>query len=353
MSATETPQPAATAPTLRPSSGTDLVKRSEALDKAAIILMTMDQARVQQIFSRLDDDEIRRVSRAMTTLGRTDGELVTQTVNEFQSALGRAGSLVGSAHNTERMLRQVLPPQKAAEIIQDISGAHSGMVWEKLTQTTPEVLASYLGNESPQTAAVVLARLPAQYAAQVLALLPDATEVALRIVRTKTVQSTVLTDLEETLRREFVGDGNVPRDKDRSRTLADLLNHSDKAIVQHVMATMTERDAEAAVKVRRLMFGFEDLVRVDPATFGSLIAECPAEKLPIALATAEPSLRDLFLSRMSERAANMLREEMESMPPPRKRLVDEAQAEIVVLAKRLADAGRIIILDSDEAAETA
>jgi flagellar motor switch protein FliG len=350
VSATQT-QPAAT--TLRASPGTDLIKRSEALDKAAIILMTMDQARVQQIFSRLDDDEIRRVSRAMTTLGRTDGELVTQTVSDFQSALGRAGSLVGSAHNTERMLRQVLPPQKAAEIIQDISGAHSGMVWEQLTQTTPEVLAGYLANESPQTAAVVLAKLPPQYAAQVLALVPEAAEVALRIVRTKSVQNTVLTDLEDTLRREFVGDSNAPRDKDSSRTLADLLNHSDKAVVLRVMTSMTERDAEAAAKVRRLMFGFEDLVRVDPATFGALIAECPAEKLPIALATAEPALRDLFLSRMSERAANMLREEMESMPTPRKRLVDEAQAEIVVLAKRLAEAGRILILDGDEAAEGA
>lgn len=353
MSATQTQQPAATAPALRASPGTDLVKRSEALDKAAIILMTMDQARVQQIFSRLDDEEIRRVSRAMTTLGRTDGELVAQTVTEFQSALGRAGSLVGSAHNTERMLRQVLPPQKAAEIIQDISGGRGSMVWEKLTQTTPEVLAGYLGNESPQTAAVVLAKLPAHYAARVLALLPDAAEVALRIVRTKAVQNTVLTDIEETLRREFVGDGDAPRDKDSSRTLAELLNHSDKAIVQQVMTAITERDAEAAVKVRRLMFGFEDLVRVDPATFGALIAECPAEKLPIALATAEAPLRDLFLSRMSERAANMLREEMESMPTPRKRLVDEAQAEIVVLAKRLAEAGRIFILDGDDAAEGA
>jgi flagellar motor switch protein FliG len=353
VSATQTQQPPAAMPAARSAPGTDLVRRSEALDKAAIILMTMDQARVQQIFSRLDDDEIRRVSRAMTTLGRTDGDLVTQTVTEFQSAMGRAGSLVGSAHNTERMLRQVLPPQKAAEIIQDISGGRGSMVWEKLTQTTPEVLAGYLGNESAQTAAVVLAKLPAQYAAQVLALLPDAAEVALRIVRTKTVQNAVLTDLEETLRREFVGDGNAPRDKDSSRTLADLLNYSDKAIVQQVMATMTERDAESAGKVRRLMFGFEDLTRVDPATFGALIAECPAEKLPIALATAETPLRDLFLSRMSERAANMLREEMESMPTPRKRLVDEAQAEIVVLAKRLAAEGRIFILDADEAAEGA
>ncbi len=317
--------------------------------------MTMDQARVQQIFSRLDDEEIRRVSRAMTSLGRTDGDLVTQTVSDFQSALGRAGSLVGSAHNTERMLRQVLPPQKAAEIIQDISGGRGSMVWEKLTQTTPDALAGYLGNESSQTAAVVLAKLPAQYAAQVLALLPDAAEVALRIVRTKAVQNTVLTDLEETLRREFVGDSDSPRDKDSSRALAELLNYSDKVHGYRLPGddqAMTERDAARRRPRSRavLMFGFEDLIRVDPATFGALIAECPAEKLPIALATADAPLRDLFLSRMSERAANMLREEMESMAPPRKRLVEEAQAEIVVLAKRLAAAGRIFILDAEEAA---
>lgn len=328
--------------------GTELVRRSEALDKAAIILMTLDQARVQQIFARLDDDEIRRVSRAMATLGATDADRVAQTVTEFQSALGRAGNLVGSAHNTERMLRQVLPPQKAAEIIQDISGGGNSRVWEKLAQLTPEALAGYLGNESPQTASVVLAKLPAQFAARVLALLPDPAEVALRMVRSTAVQNTVLSDIEETLRREFVADGASPRGRDSSRLLAELLNHSERAMVQRVMALITEQDAEAAIKVRRQMFGFEDLVRVDPTTFGALIAECPAEKIPIALATAAAPLRDLFLSRMSERAANMLREEMESMAKPRQRVIDEAQAEIVAIAKRLAETGRIFILDVGE-----
>ena len=157
MSATETQLPPATAP--RPLAGHRSGQTVGGPGQGRDHPDDDGSGPCATIFSRLDDDEIRRVSRAMTTLGRTDGELVTQTVDEFQSALGRAGSLVGSAHNTERMLRQVLPPQKAAEIIQDISGAHSGMVWEKLTQTTPEVLASYLGNESPQTAAVVLAKL--------------------------------------------------------------------------------------------------------------------------------------------------------------------------------------------------
>jgi flagellar motor switch protein FliG len=337
-----TAQPSQNLPAIRPTySG-----RSEALDKAAIILMTLDQTRAQQIFGRLDDEEIRRVSRAMATLGRTDGALVERTVSEFQAALGRAGNLVGSAQNTERMLRQVLPAPKVAAIMEEITGA-TGHVWEKLTLIPPEVLAGYLGNESPQTAAVVLAKLPARHAARVLALLPDAAEIALRIIRAEGVQNTVMTDIEETLRREFVGDG-TPRDRDSSATLAELLNHSEKTMVQQLMAAITEQDAEAAVRVRRLMFGFDDLVRIDPATFGTLIAECPAEKLPIALVTADDRLRDVFLSSMSERAGNMLREEIESMPAPRKRAIEEAQAEIVALAKRLAEEGKIFILNGDE-----
>jgi flagellar motor switch protein FliG len=254
---------------------------------------------------------------------------------------------MGSAASTERMLRAILPPAKVAEIMDEITGA-TGHVWDKLTQVPPETLAGYLRNESEQTAAVVLARLSSQHAARVLALLPDAAGIALRIVRMDRVHGAVMTDIEETLRREFVGDGVQPRDRDSSATLAEMLNHSEKTMVQQVIAAITEQDARAATRVRRLMFGFEDLIRIDPATFGALIAECTAEKLPIALSSADTKLRDLFLSSMSERAGNMLREEIDSMPTPRKRAVDEAQSEIVTLAKRLAEEGRIFILTGEQ-----
>jgi flagellar motor switch protein FliG len=329
-------------PALRP-----VAPRFEPIDKAAIILMTLDEARARQIFSRMNDAEIRRVSRAMTSLGRTGSAEVEQTVSEFHAAIGRAGNLVGSPASTERMLRAILPPAKVAEIMEDITGK-TGQVWEKLTKIPPETLVGYLRNESPQIVAVVMARLPAPYAARILALLPDAAGIALRIVRLDSVNGAVLTDIEETLRREFVGDGTGPEARDSSATVAELLNHSTKAMVQQIMAEMTEADAKAANSVRRLMFSFEDLIRIDPPTFGALVSECAADKLPIALATADPVLRDLFLASMSERAANMLREEIESMPAPRKKVVEDAQAEIVVLAKRLAEEGRIYILSGDE-----
>jgi flagellar motor switch protein FliG len=336
-----------TEPTTLPALREDPSRRMEPLHKAAIILMTLDEARARQIFARLTDEEIRRVSRAMASLGRTDSILVERTVAEFHAALGRAGNLVGSAASTERMLRAILPAAKVAEIMDEITG-NTGHVWEKLTQVPPETLAGYLCNESTQTAAVVLARLPAQHAARVLALLPDPAGVALRIVRSDRVHGAVMTDIEETLRREFVGDSTQSRDRDSSATLAEVLNHSEKAMVQQLMAALTDQDARAAAKIRKLMFSFDDLIRVDPTTFGALIAECAAEKLPMALYAANPKLRDLFLSSMSERAGNMLREEIESMPAPRGRAVEEAQAEIVALAKRLADEGRIFILNAED-----
>jgi flagellar motor switch protein FliG len=351
VSEQQSPPPAIAPRDARPTPGTELVVRSDAIDKAAIILMTLDQARAQQIFARLEDEEIRRVSRAMASLGRTEGGRVEQTVNEFLAALGRAGNLIGSAQSTERMLRQILPAQKVADIMRDISGTN-GRVWEKLAQLAPEQMAEYLSNESPRTAAIVLAKLPPRHAARVLRLLPDQEEVALRIARSERVRDAVMTDIEETLRRDLITSGGGDAGgQDSASILAQMLDHSEKDFSRAIMAGITERDADAASRVRALMFGFEDLVRIDSTTFGTLIAECAAEKLPIALAGADDTLRDLFLSNMSERAGNMLREEIESMPTPRKRAIDEAQAEIVVLAKRLAEEGRIYILDAAEASD--
>jgi flagellar motor switch protein FliG len=322
------------------------------LDKAAIVLMALDDDRAQQIVSRLDEPELRKVGRAMVTLGQADGIVVEQTIAEFGQALGRSGNLRGGPENAARLLHRALPAAKAAEIMNDITGSGSSDVWAKLAQLQPQTLAGYLLNEAPQAAAVILARLPAPHAAQVFAALPAdrIADVASRMVRMEGVHGAVLSDIEETLRREFVGDSSRASGPDSAATLAAVLNCAEKATVELVLNGLEADDAHAASRVRRLMFTFEDLTRVDRATFGTLIAECAADRLPIALSSANPELRELFLSSMSERAGNMLREEIENLPAQRKRVVDDARAEIVALAKRLSEEGRIFILDNDEAA---
>lgn len=335
---------------------TELVKRSGKTDRAAIILMALDDERSHRILSRLDEAEIRRLSAAMATLGRADVELVNQTIAEFTAEVSRTCNIVGTAETTEKLLLRVLPPDKVAEIMESVKGPSSKNVWEKLSHVQPQALASYLRNEYPQTAAVILSRLPPQHAARVLRLLPDrfAAEIALRVVRMNSIQRSVLTDIEETLRREFVSELARSFERDSASVMAEMLNRSDKDVVTRVLASLEQSEPQVAARIRRIMFTFEDLKRVDQATFGALVAEIPAEKLPVALSNASTTLVDMFLASISERAGNILRDEMASMPPARKKAVEEAQAEIVAIAKRLADQGRIVILDpeEDEADET-
>ena len=320
------------------------------IDKAAIVLMSLDEDHAHQIVSRLDEQELRKVGRAMVTLGQADASVVEAIIAEFGMTLGRVVNLRGGPETAARLMRRVLPPAKAAEVLDDITSSGSD-VWAKLAQLQPQTLAGYLLNETPQAVAVILTRLPAAHAAQVFAALPADRlgEIAARMVRIGGVHGAVLADIEETLRREFVGDTSRATG-DSAAVLAGVLNCADKATVDMVLGRLEADDPQTAARVRRLMFTFEDLVRIDRATFGTLVSECAADRLPIALSGAPKELSELFLSSMSERAGNMLREEIENLPTQRKRVVEEARSEIVILAKRLADEGRIFILDSAEEA---
>jgi flagellar motor switch protein FliG len=333
--------------------GGEISKRSATLSKAAIVMMALDDERLQRIFGRLAEDEVRRLSFAMSSLGRVDVGMVEVTLAEFKAEVGQTCNIIGNVETTEKLLRRLMSPEKADELIEEIQGPNGKNIWEKLSHIPPAMLAGYLRNEYPQTAAAILSQLPAQHAARVLRLLPERLvgDVAVRMVRMNSVQRAVVTDIEETLKREFSSELSRSYGRDSTSVMAEILNRSSKDVLERVMAALETSEPEAAARVRRIMFTFDDLRRVDTATFGMLIAECPADKLPVALAGASTELRELFLSYMSERAGNLLREEMAMMPAPRHKVVEDAQAEIVALAKRMAEEGRIAIIEEDEEEE--
>ena len=316
-----------------------------------ILFMALDEGRRQSLIQRLEDDEIRYISRIISNLGKVMPEQVDRTIQRFYLELGNIpGAMVGTIETTERMLRRLLPEDKVSEIMDEIGGPQGRTMWEKLANISPEVLAAYLRTELAQTAAVVLGKLPAPHAARVLALLPEqsANEIVLRMVRMDSIQKHVLTDIETTLQHEFINNMARSYERDSSQIVAEILNRTDKDLLNRLMGEIEQREPQTAARIRRIMFTFDDLVRVDPTTFGALVAECPADKLQVALSGASQQLKDLFLNSMSERAANMLRDEIEMMPVQRRKTVEDAQGEIIVIAKRLADEGRIFILEEDE-----
>jgi flagellar motor switch protein FliG len=322
----------------------DLTKLS-GHQKAAVLMLSVGEENASKLFALMDEEEIRELSQTMANLGTIGSSAVEQLCVDFAEKLSTTGSLVGSFESTERLLLKVMDRNRVDRIMEEIRGPAGRTMWDKLGNVNEVVLANYLKNEYPQTVAVVLSKIRPEHAARVLANLPEAfaMEVIMRMLRMEAVQKEVLEDVEKTLRIEFMNNLARTSRRDSHDLLAEIFNNLDRSSETRLMAALEERNRESAEKVRALMFTFEDLTQLDPMGMQTLLRAAPKEKLPIALKGASDSLRDMFFSNMSERAAKLLKDDIASMGPVRLRDVDEAQMEIVAMAKDMAARGEIAL----------
>jgi len=319
-------------------------------EKAAIIMLAVGEDQVGQIFSRLDLDEIKEISQIMSGLGAVDSEVVERLLREYAEHMSSAGSIVGSYDTTEQFLNRFLDDERVDAIMDEIRGPAGRTVWDKLGNVNEAVLASYLKNEYPQTAAVVLSRIRPDHAARVLAHLPEdlAIEVVLRMLRMEVVQKDILADVEKTLRAEFMSNLARTNRRDNHEVMAEIFNFFDRNTEGRFMDMLEQRHKEAADKVRALMFTFEDLVKLDAAGVRALLRGLDQKQLAIALKGGSQKVKDLFFTNMSERAGKLLKEDMENMGPVRLRDVEEAQNGLVNTAKELAAQGEIFLADTKD-----
>jgi flagellar motor switch protein FliG len=318
------------------------------MEKAATLMMALGNSYGADIWSQLSDEEVKELSTAMSNLGPIQALQVEQLFVEFASQVSSIGSLHGSFENTERLLAQVLPKDRAAQVMEEIRGPAGRTMWDKLGNVNEHVLAAYLKNEYPQTVAVVLNKIKPEHAARVLAVLPDdfGMEVVTRMLRMEAVQRDVLDKVESTLRTEFMSNLARTSRRDSHETLAEIFNYLDRQSEDRFLTELEERNPDSAEKIRGLMFTFEDLIRLDPGAIQTLLRNIDKSRLAVALKGASEKMRDLFFRNMSERAAKILREDMATMGPVRLRDVDEAQSAMVAVAKQLADNGDIMLADN-------
>jgi flagellar motor switch protein FliG len=331
----------------------EIVERIEGLtgpEKAAVIMLALGHDHGMALWPLMDDEEIRDISMAMATLGKVDPEVIEYLVIDFATQMSSTGTIVGSLDSTERLLRDILPDDRVDTILEDIRGPAGRTMWDKLSNVNEIVLANYLRNEYPQTVAVVLSKIRSEHAARVLSSLPEdfALEVVMRMLRMESVQKDILDKVERTLRVEFMNNLARTNRRDSHELMADIFNNLDRNAEGRFMASLEERNRDAAEKIKALMFTFEDLLRLDPGGVQTLIRSVENNRLALALKGSSDSIRDLFFSNMSERAAKILREDMDAMGPVRLRDVDESQSEIVATAKDLADRGEIMLADNKE-----
>ena len=313
-------------------------------EKAAVILLALgeDQA---QIWKALDEEEIKEVSQAMASLGTVSASVVEALMVEFVSGMSSTGAIMGSFEQTQRLLASFLPGERVEGLMEEIRGPAGRTMWDKLANVNEAVLANYLKNEYPQTVAVVLSKIKGEHAARVLAALPEdfALECVNRMLRMEPVQREILDKIEQTLRTEFMSNLARTSKRDSHEMMADIFNNFDRQTESRFIAALEERNREAAERIRALMFVFEDLSKLDPGGVQTLLRGVEKDKLGLALKGASDSLREMFFSNMSERAAKIMREDMESMGPVRLKDVDQAQVAMVQIAKDLAAKGEIML----------
>ena len=281
-------------------------------ERAAVLMLALGEQHGSKVWSLLDDDELRELSVVMSTLGTIEASAVEGLLLEFVSRMSASGAVMGTYDATERLLQQYLPPERVGGIMEEIRGPAGRNMWEKLSNVQEEVLANYLKNEYPQTVAVVLSKLRPEHAARVLAILPEdlALDVVNRMLRMESVQKEVIERVENTLRTEFMSNLSQTRRRDAHEVMAEIFNNFDRQTETRFMTALEDDNRESAERIKTLMFTFDDLTRLDTGS------------------------------------AQTLADDMAQMGPVRLRDVDEAQAQLVNLAKDLAAKGEIMISKS-------
>ncbi len=323
----------------------DDIRKMTGPEKAAVVLLSLGEEHTI-LWKQLDDEEIKEVSQAMAGLGAVTASVVEEVLVEFVSGIGGSGALMGSYEQTQRLLASFMSGDRVDALMEEIRGPAGRTMWDKLGNVNEAVLANYLKNEYPQTVAVVLSKVKPDHASRVLTALPAdfALECVQRMLRMEPVQRDILDKIEQTLRTEFMSNLARTSKRDSHELMADIFNSFDRQTEARFIGALEERNRDAAERIRALMFVFEDLSKLDPGGIQTLLRAVEKDSLGLAMKGASETLREMFFSNMSERAAKIMREDMESMGPVRLKDVDQAQMAMVQVAKDLAAKGEIMLV---------
>jgi len=319
-------------------------------EKAAILLMSLGEEAAAAVLSKLEDREIQSIGNYMSSLGDIDLGTMDAVNREFYDLVetGTGGLGIGGMDFLKTTLMKAMDPAKAAEILNNITtpGEDVGGGLETVRMLEPKIIASFLTNEHPQTAAIVMAHLEPAVSSQVIRELPEEVrmEVIHRLATLERVAPSVLRDLDEALQEEFRTSGAVSGSKlGGVESAAQLMGSLDRVTETAILTSLDEVDPDLANEIRNLRFTYEDMLKIDDNGLQLVLKEINQEDLLISLKTASDTLKDKLFNNMSERAAMMLKEDLESMGPTKMSDVEKAQQKIIAVCKKLEEDGKVVI----------
>ncbi len=313
--------------------------------KSILVLLSVGEEMAAELVKNMNAREIRRVSAAISNMPKIEPEEVVGVMEEF---LGMTGVTSTSVGNNKAWMRNVvekaLGTAKAQQLLQGLKMEQKTL--ELLWEIDPNSLANLIRKEHPQTQALILAYLDANKAAHVLPLLPidEQTDIMLRIAKLESIHPDILQEVEEGLMEEVQMMGTLQSSEAGGVDMVvEMLNVMDKKTEKTILGEMEDEAPDLAEEIKSKMFVFENLTTLNDRTLQLIMREVDTNTLTMALKTAPEDLRDKLLGNVSSRAAQMIMEDLEALGPQRLADVETGQMEIVQVALRLEEEGRISI----------
>ena len=318
--------------------------------KAAIALLSLGEDASASILRNLTTEEIKELSLQMSYIQSVKKDLSDELLQEFTAMFRSEGGVnVAGEEFVRNVLPSVMELEQAREVLAEIDERKQKIPFKHLRDIDPRLLAGFIKGEHPQTIAIIVSHLEHQKASQVLGFLPEHLqfEVIGRIASLEAVPPDLIREVDEVLENELTSLGQRGKTIGGISVVAEILNHSERRTGDNILQFLEETDSDLAEKVRKLMFVFEDIMHIDDQGIRELLKEIRNEELTLALKTASPDLKNKIFKNLSQRAAQMLQEDISMMGPARLSEVEAAQQSILNVARRLEKEGKLLLAGKD------
>lgn len=312
-------------------------------EKAAVFLSSIGEEAAAEILKGLDIKDVGRISTYMTRLKSLNRSDVEEIYKEISEKVSRGDLHLGGGEYVKKVLLKGLGEEHASRIL-DMASKESAI--DSLRWVDSKTLSNFLVSEHPQTIALVLCLLEPGQASEVIAVLPEHLkgDVAMRIATTESIPANAIEELEEVLRGHLdLNKSKQGRKLGGIKTVAEILNQCDRSTENLIIEKIEAQDTALSDSIRQLMFVFDDIVKVDDRGIQMILKEVSTEDLSLALKTASEGLKEKIFKNMSQRAAQILKEDMEVKGPVKVSDVEKAQQSIVKVARKLEEEGKIIL----------
>ncbi len=316
-------------------------------DKAAILLLFLGPDATSRVFDHLEDEEIKKIGQSMAGLGHVSRPIIDTVVQEFTTMTDPASGFFSQGEEfVKKVLEKALGPQKAEILLQELYTSQGEMI-DILANMDGKTIANFLSQEHPQTIAVILAKLKPKQSGEVIAHLPQElqADVVMRIADVDQVSPEILAEIDDVIKREFTSLGGVQRFKVGGvDKVVEVFGHLDRSREKQILDALDILNPPLAEIIRKHLFTFEDIFALDERSIQQIMREVSTETLTLSLKTCTDDLKEKIFRNISSRAAEVIKEDLEVMGPVRLSDVEKAQTEIVKVASRLEEEGKIVIV---------